>query len=97
MGDTSTAIAPITIAFIRRQLVFYACKYSTYTYIRLHSTIIVEGKCKNMGKLCRWSSTVSAMPSSDIRRVVRDEDGSKVPHDVSRHFLQRKGVPCGYW
>jgi hypothetical protein len=92
MSDTSTAIAPITIAFISRQLVFYAFKY-----MHFHSTIIVEGRCKNMGKLSRWSSTLSAAPSIDISRVVRGEERSMLPHDVSRHLLQREGVPCGYW
>jgi len=50
-----------------------------------------------MGKVCRWSSIVSAAPSIDISLVDRGEERSKLPHDVSRHLLQREGVPCGYW
>lgn len=91
MSDTSTAIALITIAFVSRLLVFYA------RYMHFNSTIIVEGRCKNRGKLCRWSSTLSAAPSIDISRVVRGEERSMLPHDVSRHLWQREGVPCGYW
>lgn len=97
MSDTSTAIAPITIAFMNRQLVFYAFKYMHYKYLNSHSTIIVERRCKHIGKLCRWSSTVSAAPSIDISQVVRGEERSKLPHDVARYLLQREGVPCGYW